>query len=678
MTIALVSLLSCATAALARQARPPVSDEARRFYALAQQQESAGRIAEAEATYRKFAALDSKDNVACRLLAGFLNKPLWNGKAKFDEAIATLERCAAIDPNDAEGYHTLATFYWDKSYRDPALDDKQKDAYAGKGLVEVDKALKLRPDFFEATIYKGLLYRSKASASHDPRLQAQYLEQATALQKRGAELRKQWDLQQKFAGDPALKAFVEKLEASVKAGDSSAFDKVMDVDAAIDAAIKGIDGPAGLVSQFRAIEKAQSQFGAAIVEMVKKGAGFSFLRIRQGEAGRPQAQFRLLAAEGGANYYELALRRDASGGVEMVDYYVYAAGEWKSESLRRNWLAAVAEAGLGAQLKRLAGFENDMVKSLPQLQALFKLQAQGQNQAALQALLQLPASVQSTKNLMTIRAVIAQKLGEREYGEAMEAYFKQFPNDPALHLLLIDFFAGRKQYDPALESIERVSQALGGDAYLDVMRGNVHYMKRDLAAAKAAFRRATFQEPSLLPPYWGLVRVSLEEKNHQDTALYLTMLEKERSVQIGDLKGIVEYADFVRSDSYKTWLNSRSRVEGGISEGVVGGVVGGLPAAPPPPAAVRVGGAIKEPKKLVHVNPVYPAIAQSARVQGVVILECTIAPDGTVSDAKVLRSIPLLDQAAVDAVTQWRFAPTQLNGVPVAVIMTVTVNFSLS
>ena len=95
-------------------------------------------------------------------------------------------------------------------------------------------------------------------------------------------------------------------------------------------------------------------------------------------------------------------------------------------------------------------------------------------------------------------------------------------------------------------------------------------------------------------------------------------------------------------------------VEGGVPGGVVGGVVGGLPDAPPPPpppqAPVRVGGNIKPPQKVKDVKPVYPSIAQSARVQGVVIIEATIGPDGKVKDAKVLRSIPLLDQAALDAV----------------------------
>jgi TonB family protein len=96
-----------------------------------------------------------------------------------------------------------------------------------------------------------------------------------------------------------------------------------------------------------------------------------------------------------------------------------------------------------------------------------------------------------------------------------------------------------------------------------------------------------------------------------------------------------------------------------------------------PEGALRIGGNIKPPTKVRHVNPLYPPDARDAGVQGVVIIECRIEPDGTVSDAQVLRSIPMLDEAAVGAVEQWEFTPTLMNGVPVPVIMTVTVNFTL-
>jgi TonB family protein len=121
----------------------------------------------------------------------------------------------------------------------------------------------------------------------------------------------------------------------------------------------------------------------------------------------------------------------------------------------------------------------------------------------------------------------------------------------------------------------------------------------------------------------------------------------------------------------------------------------GLPAPPPPDnrrqagrasagdlswteGVIRVGDVVSRPEKIRQVDPAYPAEAQDAGVQGAVILEVLIGEDGTVSDTRVLRSIPLLDQAAIDAVRQWEFTPTLLNGAPTRVVMTATVRFTLS
>jgi TonB family protein len=126
-------------------------------------------------------------------------------------------------------------------------------------------------------------------------------------------------------------------------------------------------------------------------------------------------------------------------------------------------------------------------------------------------------------------------------------------------------------------------------------------------------------------------------------------------------------------------------VGGGVSGGVSGGVAGGVADSAKPTwitlstgeRALKVGGAAKPPRKVVDVKPVYPKDAQDARVEGVVILDTVIGPDGKVKDARILRSVPMLDQAALDAVRQWEFSPTLLNGAPITVVMTVTVNFTL-
>lgn len=107
-----------------------------------------------------------------------------------------------------------------------------------------------------------------------------------------------------------------------------------------------------------------------------------------------------------------------------------------------------------------------------------------------------------------------------------------------------------------------------------------------------------------------------------------------------------------------------------------------VPIVPDPPlpvrqVPVRAGQGVREPKKIVDVRPVYPPVALSARIEGAVILEAVINERGEIERVKVLRSQPLLDAAAVDAVRRWRYTPTLLSGVPVAVLLTITVNFTL-
>lgn len=103
---------------------------------------------------------------------------------------------------------------------------------------------------------------------------------------------------------------------------------------------------------------------------------------------------------------------------------------------------------------------------------------------------------------------------------------------------------------------------------------------------------------------------------------------------------------------------------------------GDTPAARPS-APVRVGGPIAQPIKVAHARPVYPLEAQDSKVEGIVIVEAVIDCEGNVADAKVLRGVPLLNDAAVESVRKWKYNPTLLNGVPVPVIMTVTVTFRL-
>lgn len=135
----------------------------------------------------------------------------------------------------------------------------------------------------------------------------------------------------------------------------------------------------------------------------------------------------------------------------------------------------------------------------------------------------------------------------------------------------------------------------------------------------------------------------------------------------------------------------------GSSVGVpyTGPAVSGPPAVAPPPepkkadppkkdpppvptAPVPVGGIVERPQLLNYVKPVYPPLARQARIQGQVRISAVLARDGSVTSMQLVSGHPLLVQAALDAVRLWRYRPTQLNGQPVEVAMTIDVNFTLS
>jgi TonB family protein len=127
-----------------------------------------------------------------------------------------------------------------------------------------------------------------------------------------------------------------------------------------------------------------------------------------------------------------------------------------------------------------------------------------------------------------------------------------------------------------------------------------------------------------------------------------------------------------------------SVLTGSVENLVEGFGVTGVLVEPPPPAVapplepVRPGGVIRPPTRTKYVAPTYPFIAKMNKVQGIVIIEAIIGASGMVEEARVIRSTPLLDEAALEAVRAWQYMPTLLNGRPTPVIMTVTVQFKLN
>jgi TonB family protein len=402
---------------------PTIDGSLASYVAVAKKYEDAGDLTNAEKTYLELMKAQAKDPKAFLIAAGFYNR-----RGEFDKTIAALSQRAQLEPTNPEGPYTLATYYWDKAYRDKTLDEVQKREFIGKGLEQADRAVQMKPDYMEALTYKNLLLRLQATIETDPAVQKDLIAEADKLR------------------DQAIK-----------------------------------------------IRDAQNKWDAVPANAVRIGGGI-----------QPPTKTKNVSPV----YPPDALAARVAG-VVIIEAVIGEDGKVRAARVRR---------------------------SIPLLD---------------------PAALEAVRQW---------------------------------------------EFTPTL---------LNGAPVPVVMTATVNFVPKEAS---------------------------------------------------------------------------------GVAGGVVGGVAGAFDAPPPPPPpppppagdktfgdpmAIRVGGGIAPPRKVVHVDPVYPAEAKDARAQGVVILEVLIGVDGKVEQTKVLRSIPLFDQAAVDAVRQWEFTPTLLNGEPKKVIMTVTVNFTL-
>jgi tetratricopeptide (TPR) repeat protein len=160
-------------------------DEPSNYYALAKIYEDAGNYEEAEKMLLAARDRRPKDSTTYMQLAGFYNR-----QGRFDKTIESLEQRAASEPNNPEAYYTIATYLWDKTFRDFRLKDAEKREYVEKGLAATDKAIAIKDDYLEAIVYKGLLLRLQANLEKDRAKQQALLREADALRDRAKALQK--------------------------------------------------------------------------------------------------------------------------------------------------------------------------------------------------------------------------------------------------------------------------------------------------------------------------------------------------------------------------------------------------------------------------------------------------------------------------------------------------------
>jgi protein TonB len=267
----------------------------------------------------------------------------------------------------------------------------------------------------------------------------------------------------------------------------------------------------------------------------------------------------------------------------------------------------------------------------------------------------------------------------------VDAMLRAFPNDRGA--LSFAIFTNNKlgRTDDAVALVERLSASDAGDKSKQLMAATYYWELLSKGTAVSPQQSSEFMKKGID----AADRALALDPDYADAMAYKNLLLRlqANAADASSRQALLAEADALRARAAELNRARGTNTATHAPHAPVSGMAPPPPPPPPPPhqfsplvdgvAPLRVGGQIKPPVKVRDVKPLYPPDAQAAGVQGVVIVEATIDSAGDVVHTRLLRGQPMLDEAALDAVRQWQFRPTQLNGAAVPVIMTVTVNFTL-
>ncbi len=363
--------------------------------------------------------------------------------------------------------------------------------------------------------------------------------------------------------DEEARQWAGLFEKAVRKGSFTATNDLIDWDALLDKATAYPDAPPGLAKQradfikgAKATSSSTAGFTGQVLEGVRRGGSYTFLHTRLVD-GQRRAVFRMITKDGGLNYHDFVLASGDDGLVRADDCYVFLTGQMVSAAIResflpfaRNWV----KGGVG-----VSPAERDFLNNFAQFTEIVSLFHDKEHRRVLETYNELPESVRKMKTLLAIRLGSAQAISNDEYLKAIDDYRKFYPKDASIDLIALDGYAMRKNYQQALTGLDHVDKAVGGDAYLNVLRANLYLAEGKSDQAWRATEAAIAAEPTLRIAYFSLLGQSLKNHKFNRTAELLTELRSKFNMQFKDLTTVPAYAEFVKSDAYKKWIKSQPK-----------------------------------------------------------------------------------------------------------------------
>lgn len=350
-----------------------------------------------------------------------------------------------------------------------------------------------------------------------------------------------------------LETLGRKLEKAAADTDVRTLDNLFDLDSFLDLVI--IEGQnealRGFNDGFTESAREQFSFGNLIIQNVLTVDGnLSFLRAYYKDS-EPHIIFRIAGSDG-INYHEYKLH-EKGGTLKIKDIYIALSGEYLSETFRTVYLMAGPPA-ISSSLPEDQKLNLRAMNLIKTIKAHFDA---GNYERSLKLFNQLDVEVRKVKAMSLLELRIKAEMGDEQYLEALGRYQKNFPDDPSSMLHAIDYLILQERFPEALKSVEKLDELVQGDSYLDIFRGNLHFMMGKSELAKPYLLSFTKNFPDD-PDGWNSMLSIYSALSENDEAIdVLELLMENFLVSKSDLISAVEedpiYASLASSKEFKTW-----------------------------------------------------------------------------------------------------------------------------
>src|ERR1051325_6627593 len=345
------------------------------------------------------------------------------------------------------------------------------------------------------------------------------------------------------------------LQESIQKGDASLVSKTFDRDAFLMRVLQSIKIPDALQENLRTNLEAQIS-AEDIGEAVRKnGRNFTFVGVRRFE-DEYQLLFRVAGPKNGLVYYGYPMGRTASGAITIVDVLCFAPPEMMSETVRRRCLTAVAAADKSA-VDDWTVKQKDFIDSQQDWNDFVEQCLAERHAVAEKTYAKLPDSLSKDRFILYQRARVAFREDETTFLSAIATWQKERPNDPALELLISDYYRQRNRASEAMAAYEKLNAELGGDPQLDIRIAKLHASLNHTNEARTNLWQAIHRDPPDAIAFAEMLSWNLMERDFEQAARVLTLQENQFHA---DLKPAIQsdqrFHEFRESVPGKKWVAS--------------------------------------------------------------------------------------------------------------------------